>query len=141
MKKYLLSALAAILGITLLSYNQDFDMNASVERGKLIYEVQCQSCHMAQGDGIEGIYTPLAAAENMIDKNRMVKVILLGERGPLKVKGVEYNGDMTGFNLDDQQVSDVLNYIRNSWGNKGKPIRPEEIQPALKAKTTDYQPY
>ncbi len=116
-------------------------MNASVERGKLVYEAQCQSCHMVQGDGIEGIYTPLAGAENINDKNRQVKVILLGERGPLKVKGVEYNGEMSGSKFDDQQVSDVLNYIRNSWGNKGKPIQPEEIQPALKTKTADYQPY
>jgi mono/diheme cytochrome c family protein len=141
MKKYLLSAFAGILAISLLSFTQEFDMNASVERGKLVYEVQCQSCHMVQGDGIDGIYTPLAGAENINDKNRQVKVILLGERGPLKVKGVDYNGEMNGFHLDDQQVSDVLNYIRNSWGNKGKPIRPDEIQSALKEKTADYQPY
>jgi hypothetical protein len=48
---------------------------------------------------------------------------------------------MAGISLTDQEVSDVLNYIRNSWGNKGAAIRPAEIQPALKAKTPNYQPF
>lgn len=70
-----------------------------------------------------------------------LKIVLTGQRGPIKANGVEYNGEMTGFPLSDEQVSDVLNYIRNSWGNKGVPIKPAEIQPALKATTKDYQAY
>jgi len=37
---------------------------------------------------------------------------------------------MTSFDLNDQEVSDVLNYIRNSWGNKGEAVRPEEVKAA-----------
>lgn len=43
------------------------------------------------------------------------------------VNGKPYNIDMTLFDLSDQDVSDVLNYIRNSWGNKGEAVMPEEV--------------
>jgi nitrite reductase (NO-forming) len=45
----------------------------------------------------------------------------------MKVNGKVYDNVMTGFDLTDQEVSDVLNYIRNNWGNKGGAVIPEEI--------------
>lgn len=141
MQRNILILIAAFSTITLFSFYQAFDLKASMERGKTIYEAQCMSCHMAEGEGLEGIFPPVARSANLNDKNRLVKIVLTGLRGPMKANGVEYNGEMTGFPLSDQQVSDVLNYMRNSWGNKGVPIRPAEIQPALKAATKDYQAY
>ena len=38
--------------------------------------------------------------------------------------------EMTAFDLSDQEVSDVLNYIRNSWGNNGEAVMPEEVSAA-----------
>ncbi|HRE66371.1 MAG TPA: cytochrome c [Cyclobacteriaceae bacterium] len=127
--------------LVLCSFYQVFDLKASMERGKTIYEAQCMSCHMAEGEGLEGIFPPLAKTDYLNDKNRLIKVTVLGVRGPMKINGVDYNGEMTSFDLNNEQVSDVLNYIRNSWGNKGVPILPAEIQPALKASTKDYRPY
>lgn len=141
MKKMSFIAVAVFSAITLMSFNQDFDLNASINRGKSIYESQCQSCHMAQGEGLEGVFPPLANSNQLGDKNRLIKVVLQGVSGSIKVKGVEYNGEMTGFSLNDQQVADVLNFIRNNWGNREDPIRPTDIQPALKAKISNYQPY
>jgi len=43
------------------------------------------------------------------------------------VNGAKYDNEMISVDLTDQQVSDVLNYIRNSWGNKGDAVRPEEV--------------
>ena len=133
-----------IISFTLLSlfaFYQAFDMKASMERGKTVYESQCMSCHMAEGEGLEGVFPPLAKTDYLKDKNRLIKIVLLGARGPMKVNGVDYNGEKAGFSLTDQEVSDVLNYIRNSWGNKGEPVRPTEVQPALKAASKGYQPY
>lgn len=127
--------------ITQVSFSQTADLKASMERGKLVYEAQCMSCHMAEGEGLAGVFPPLANTDYLKDKNRLVKIVLLGARGPMKVNGVDYNGEKAGFGLTDQEVSDVLNYIRNSWGNKGEPVRPTEVQPALKANSKDYQPY
>jgi mono/diheme cytochrome c family protein len=84
---------------------------------------------------------PLAKTDYLNDKNRLIKVIVLGVRGPMKINGVDYNSEMLGFNLNNEEVSDILNYIRNSWGNKGVPILPTEIQPALKATSNNYEKY
>lgn len=133
-----------VLGFSVLSFfsfYQAFDLKASMERGKSVYEAQCMSCHMAEGEGLAGVFPPLAKADYLKNKSRLVKIVLLGARGPMKVNGVEYNGEKAGFSLTDEQVSDVLNYIRNSWGNKGEPVRPAEVQPALKSTSEGYQPF
>jgi mono/diheme cytochrome c family protein len=116
-------------------------MKASMERGKAIYESQCSSCHMAQGEGITGVFPPLAKSDYLGDKDRLVKAILLGVRGPMKVNGVDYNGEMPPVELTDQQTSDLINYIRNSWGNKAAPVRPAEVKPALKSVSKGFQRY
>ncbi len=141
MKKIHIVFILSLATLVLCSFYQSFDLKSSIERGKTIYEAQCMSCHMAEGEGLEGVFPPLAKTDYLNDRNRLIKIVQLGVRGPMKINGVDYNGEMTGFSLKDEQVSDVLNYIRNSWGNKGAPILPSEIQLAQKASIQDYQPY
>ena len=57
---------------------------------------------------------------------------LKGATGEMKVNGKMYNGDMTGFDLSNEETSDVLNYIRNSFGNKGEAITPDQVKAAKK---------
>lgn len=113
---------------------QKFDLKASITRGKDVYTAQCMSCHMEQGEGIENVYPPVAKSDYlMADKKRSIDQVLHGVTGQIKVKGVTYDGVMTGFEmLSDQEVSDVLNYIRNSFGNKGAAVTPEEVKASRK---------
>ena len=105
------------------------DLDASMKRGKEIYTNNCLTCHMESGEGIEGVYPPLAKSDYlMADKNRSIQQILEGSIGAMTVNGVKYNGFMTPFNLTDQEVSDVLNYVRNSWGNKGEPVTAADVK-------------
>jgi mono/diheme cytochrome c family protein len=140
MKIILVSFIVTALAITVLSFNQGFNLKASVQRGKLIYETSCITCHMAEGTGLEGVYPPLVKS-NMADKNRLLKVIVQGMRGPSKVNGVDYNGEMAGIVLTNEQAADIANYIRNSWGNKAPAILPSQVQPALKTQIKGYQKY
>ncbi len=140
MKVILVTLAVSILAITLLSFDQNFDLKASVKRGKTIYETSCITCHMADGKGLEGVFPPLVKS-NMADKNRLIKVIVQGMRGPSKVNGVDYNGEMAGIVLTNEQAADVANYVRNSWGNKAPAILPSQVQPALKVQIKGYQKY
>jgi nitrite reductase (NO-forming) len=109
--------------------NQKFDLKASIERGKEVYNSQCITCHMENGEGIEGAFPPLAKSDYlMADKKRAVRQILEGASGEMVVNGVTYNGEMPAIDLTDEQVSDVLNYVRNSWGNKGGAVTPTEVK-------------
>ncbi|MFV5701332.1 c-type cytochrome [Flavobacterium sp. XS2P12] len=134
-------AVLLVLALTLQSFNQNFDLKASIVRGKSVYNTQCASCHMEDGNGIEGVFPPLSKSNYFKDKNRLVKVVTIGLRGPIVVNGVNYDGEMPGNKLTDQQVADVLNYVRNSWGNEAKAVLPSEIQQAKKAASKDYHAY
>ena len=116
-----------------LSFYQKFDLKASMARGKEIYSTQCITCHMEQGEGIEDVFPPLAKSDYlMADKKRSIQQVLYGATGEMKVNGKTYNGDMASFDLTDEEASDVLNYIRNSFGNKGAAILPADVKAARK---------
>lgn len=127
-------ALSAAMGLcTLLSFQKKppFDLKASIARGKEVYTTYCVSCHMEEGNGIENVYPPLAKSDYlMADKKRSIRQVLYGTDEEMTVNGKIYKAPMTGFELTDEQASDVLNYIRNSWGNKGGAIKPEDVKAA-----------
>ena len=141
MKKYI-TVLAFIMPLVFsTSFVQEFDLKASIQKGKYIYETQCISCHMIEGEGLEGVYPPLAKVDYLMNKEKLVQTILKGVRGPITILGKEYNTEMPGIELTDQETSDLINYVRNSFGNKAPAVLPKEIQPALKVKVQNYQPY
>ena len=141
MKKISVLALLVIVLSLSSAFKQTFNLKESIERGKSIYTAQCSSCHMMEGEGIAGVFPALAKSPNLASKERLVKVILKGVRGPITVGDVTYNGEMTGFTLSDQEVSDLINFVRNSFGNKAPAVLPKEIQTALQTPVKNYQPY
>jgi mono/diheme cytochrome c family protein len=134
MKKVVLVLMCALLFGSMSAFAQKFDLKASIARGKDVYTAQCMSCHLEQGEGIESVYPPVAKSDYlMADRKRSIDQTLYGLTGQIKVKGVTYDGVMTGFEaLSDEDVSDVLNYIRNSFGNKGAAVTPEEVKASRK---------
>jgi mono/diheme cytochrome c family protein len=135
MKQLAASAFLIITIFSLSSFQQKpkFDLAASVNRGKDVYTSYCISCHQEKGEGIEEVYPPLAKSDYlMADKKRAILQVLHGATGEMKVNGKTYSGEMTGFDLTDQEVSDVVNYVRNSFGNKGDAVKPEDVKAARK---------
>jgi mono/diheme cytochrome c family protein len=130
MRRSLIVTSFFITTASLMSFQlQKFDLKASIERGKEVYNIQCITCHMEKGEGLEGAFPPLAKADYlMADKARSIKQILQGASGEMTVNGKTYNGEMPAIDLTDEQVSDVLNYVRNSWGNKGAAVTPTEVK-------------
>lgn len=109
----------------------EFDLEASIKRGKEVYITYCLTCHSEDGQGVEGLYPPVAKSDYlMADTKRSIKQTLYGVSGEITVNGKVYNMPMDGIDLSDEQTSDVLNYIRNSWDNKGKAVLPEDVKAA-----------
>ena len=135
MKKGIVFFVLCLLTITFSSFQKKttFDLKASISRGQEIYNANCIACHMEKGEGLEGVYPPLAKSDYlMADKKRSITQILKGVKGPMKVNRVDYDGEMNAFDLSDSEVSDVLNYVRNSFGNKGVAVLPAEVLAARK---------
>ena len=141
MRKITTLLFATLLSTICLSFVQTSAPNNSLEDGKKVYDTYCISCHMENGMGVEGAFPSLVKTGNLSDKNRLVKIILLGMRGPLKINGLSFDGEMAGIEMTDKEVADVINYIRNAWGNKAPLVQVSEIPAAKIAVVKGYQPY
>ena len=98
-------------------------------KGEAVYKQNCQACHQANGEGLPKVFPPLAKSDYLFaDRNRSIKQIILGSSGEITVNGEKYNSVMPPINLSDEQISDVLNYVLNSWGNSGETLTPEEVK-------------
>jgi nitrite reductase (NO-forming) len=104
------------------------DLKASMQRGAMVYRGKCLTCHMSNGQGVPNVYPPLAASDYMMaDRGRAIKQVIYGAEGEMVVNGQIYNNIMPPQDLTDKEAADVLNYIFNSWGNKGDLFTPEEV--------------
>lgn len=133
--------LAIAMLATAQSFSQSNNLNPSVKNGQTVYTTYCMSCHMENGQGLPSAFPSLVQTGNLNDKNKLVKIILQGMRGSIVVKGEKFNAEMAGVDLTDQEVADVINYIRNSWGNKAPLIKTTDVVVAKKANVKGYQPF
>lgn len=125
---FLIGASSLVVFLSSFQKKPSFDLKASITRGREVYITYCLSCHMDQGEGIEGVYPPLAKSDYLVaDKNRAIRQVLYGATGEMTVNGKKYNVDMSAVDIGNTEVSDVVNYILNSWGNKGGTITPEHV--------------
>ena len=108
---------------------------AVVAPGQAVYEALCLNCHQAAGQGLAGVYPPLAKSEWVAgDTGRLIRIVLHGLAGPTQVQGKEYGVvPMPPMGLDDRQTADVLTYVRSAFGNQAGPVRPEEVRAVREA--------
>ena len=106
--------------------------------GKAVYGTTCAACHQATGDGVSGVFPPLAGSEWVTgDEAKLARIVLHGLTGPVEVAGETYAGMMPpwGGALKDPELAAVLTYIRSSWGNKATPVTAAKIA-SIRAATT-----
>ena len=101
-----------------------------IAKGKGVFMQTCFVCHQLNGEGIPAQIPPLAKADYlMADKERSIRIVLQGQTGELEVNGKKYNGTMTPLNyLSDDDIANVLTYVRNSFGNNGDAVTPAEVR-------------
>jgi len=98
--------------------------------GELVYNRYCGSCHQNNGRGASGRFPPLAATSWVIgDKKRLIQLVLNGLEGQIEVNGLSFNNSMPQHSfLKDEEIANVLTYIRQNFGNKASAIGTEEVQ-------------
>lgn len=118
----------------LLSVNSDAQ---NMQKGKKIYEARCLACHQADGGGVPNMNAPLDGASNVVGKDiaRLVRIIRNGYNERIALDGFYYSNAMTASpDLKDNELADLLTYIRNSWSNKASAITVAQVQAAKKKK-------
>ncbi|HEX8750163.1 MAG TPA: copper-containing nitrite reductase [Nitrospira sp.] len=112
-------------------------MKAPGAAGETLYKTYCVGCHQAEGQGMPGMFPPLAKSDYlMADTTRAIETVLNGRNGLLEVNGQQYNATMPAMgHLKDEDIADILTYVRSSWGNAGGPVSAAEVA-AVRAKTS-----
>jgi mono/diheme cytochrome c family protein len=102
---------------------------AVISTGQAIYEALCLNCHQATGQGLTGVYPPLAKSDWVAgDSQTLIKLTIHGLAGPTNVLGKDYGlVPMPPMGLDDQQLADVLTYVRSAFGNSAPAVKVEEV--------------
>ncbi len=104
--------------------------------GKSVYfrDAHCATCHQADGKGLPNVYPPLSRSDWLENDERVIKIVLKGLWGPIKVSGKDFDPTkgvppMMGFAglLNDQEVAAVITFTRLAFGNNGKPVTAEQV--------------
>jgi len=106
------------------------DAAGLVDLGKSTYARVCAACHQAAGQGMSGVFPPLAKSDYLADAtgDKLIGHVLHGLQGPITVNGTSYNGAMPPMSfLSDAEIAGVLTYIGGEWGNQRKPVEPEDV--------------
>ncbi len=113
-------------------------VDEQVKAGQVLFAGTCSTCHQANGQGIEGVFPPLAKSDWIAaDPKRVASVVLHGLNGPVKVNGKDYNSVMPPMSqLTDDEVANIATYVLNSWGNPGGRVTSADAAAARKAKPT-----
>ncbi len=93
---------------------------ADVARGAALYSANCAACHQPTGQGLAGVFPPLAGdpVVNRADPTEHISTVLNGKQGST-IGGVKYASPMPVFKglLNDADISAIVNHERTNWGN------------------------
>lgn len=129
MIKFLLSMLFIVAGNFIVTAQSSM-VKAQLINGKKVYQKNCLTCHQANGGGVPKMNPPLInAAFVKGDKQKLIQWVLLGSTEKVPIDGKYYSNNMPAqATLKDQDIADVLTYIRNNFRNKASAISENEIK-------------
>ncbi|OPK06127.1 cytochrome c [Pseudomonas sp. VI4.1] len=98
--------------------------------GAAVYIDNCAACHRTDGHGYTRVFPALAGNPVLQsdDATSLIHIVLKGDTVPA-THGAPSTFTMPGFawRLSDQEVADVVSFIRSSWGNGGSPVKASEV--------------
>ncbi len=103
--------------------------------GGELYKNLCIACHQENGQGADRIAPPLAGSALLTGTDAIpIRIVLGGKEGSI--------GLMPPLAaLDDEQVANVLTYVRREWGNTASPVTAESVQEIRGLTKTRKQPW
>lgn len=103
---------------------------SAITAGKKVYTQYCVTCHQADGYGIQNMNPPLIKTTYVLgDKTKLIQIVLNGFNEDVEINGQTYSNNMPSHDfLTDQEVADLLTYVRNSFTNKASAVKLAEVQ-------------
>jgi len=110
-------------------------LEALMSEGEAVYETHCAACHQPNGQGVAGVFPPLAESDYLErEREEVLSVALFGLSGPITVNDQHYNAVMPSMGyLSDAELAAAITYVFNSWGNDYASVSGDEVA-ALRVK-------
>jgi mono/diheme cytochrome c family protein len=100
------------------------------QTGAVLYMGSCLSCHGSDGLGHSPYLPRLAGNPTVLDSDpsSLINLVLNGSV-PLVVKGTPDAYRMPQFRVqfNDQEIADVVTFIRDGWGNGAPPVTAQQV--------------
>ncbi len=118
-----------VIGVTGIVHAQS-SLKSQIVNGKKVYQKNCLTCHQVNGGGVPKMNPPLInAAFVKGDKKKLIQWVLLGSVEKVPIDGKYYSNNMPPqATLADQDIADVLTYIRNNFKNKASAITVADVK-------------
>lgn len=102
----------------------------SIAKGKVVYSTYCLTCHQADGGGVPNMNPPLIKTSYVLgDKTKLIKILLHGLNEEVEINGSYYTNPMPAHNfLKDEDIANVLSFVRNNFGNKAPVVTTAEVK-------------
>jgi mono/diheme cytochrome c family protein len=111
--------------------------SAQMAAGEKLYKGACIACHEEDGSGAPRIYPPLPGNANLQSADALSTLrIMLDGAQTVTTPRAPNKGSMPGYaaKMTDQEIADVTNYIRNSWGNAAPLVTADQVAKARRVK-------
>ena len=131
-----LVAVAVVCSISVITMGQKrTELQSSIARVKAVFENTCLACHQADASGVPNLAPPLIKTSFVLgDKTKLINIILNGLKD-VEIDGERYDNPMPAFDyLTDNEVADVLTYVRNNFNNKAGGVKTDEVAIVRKSK-------
>ncbi len=115
---------------TEINKNLHAQPSEKVHPGKAVFTQYCMACHQTDGTGVPGMHPPLTPG-SWVDKgpNELIAIMMKGLSGKIEVNGESYKNFMPSHaQLTDDEIANVLSYIRTSFGNTLEPVTPDMVK-------------
>ncbi|QUW66806.1 cytochrome c [Pseudomonas synxantha] len=98
--------------------------------GASVYIDNCAACHRTDGHGYTRVFPALAGnpVVQTADATSLINIVLNGGTLPATHTAPStFTMPAFAWRLSDQEVADVVSFIRGSWGNQGAPVNASDV--------------
>src|SRR5881275_2099338 len=127
--------LKVVSQVTAAAEQGTLTLEQQIKAGEALFTGTCSVCHQPNGQGLEGVFPPLAGSDLLAhEPRRAMQIVLNGLSGAVTINGTVFNSVMPPMSqLNDDELADILTFVTHSWGNHGYRYSAQELAATRRA--------